>query len=69
MQHCDQHCGFCAREWFAWLKAREAQMSVPRKSRKFWDRATNRVVKVPLNETVSHSTAAETSVRPERNAK
>jgi hypothetical protein len=23
---CDQTCGWCARDWFKWLKAREANM-------------------------------------------
>ena len=30
-QHCDQTCPFCAREFWRWLKAREAQMRVPKK--------------------------------------
>lgn len=27
MQTCDQHCNWCARNWWAWLKSREAAMS------------------------------------------
>ena len=29
MQHCDQTCTHCARNWFRWLKAREHQMAMP----------------------------------------
>jgi len=31
MQHCDQTCSHCAREFWRWLKAREGQMSKPQK--------------------------------------
>jgi hypothetical protein len=31
MQHCDQTCTHCARDWFRWLKSREHQMSMPHK--------------------------------------
>lgn len=34
MQACDQRCGWCAKNFWCWLKAREAQMSVPRKGEK-----------------------------------
>lgn len=30
MQHCDARCGWCARNWWRWLKSREAQMSLLR---------------------------------------
>lgn len=28
-RHCDVTCSFCAREWWAWLRSREAQMRRP----------------------------------------
>ena len=31
MQACNQTCSFCAREFWKFVKARQAQMSVPRK--------------------------------------
>jgi hypothetical protein len=34
MQHCDQTCSHCARDWFRWLKAREGQMRKPLKGAK-----------------------------------
>jgi hypothetical protein len=30
-QHCDQTCAHCAREFWRWLRAREAQMRTPRR--------------------------------------
>ncbi len=33
MQHCDSKCSFCATEFWNWVKSREAQMRVPRKSK------------------------------------
>jgi len=32
-QHCDQTCSWCARQFWRWLKAREAQMWAPRTKR------------------------------------
>ena len=34
MQHCNQTCSHCARDWFRWLKSREHQMSMPHKGAK-----------------------------------
>lgn len=65
MQHCDQTCTHCAREFFAWLKAREGQMDRPRKNRKFSLRVGH-VVTVPVHETVSYNEAMLTAVRPAR---
>lgn len=65
MQNCDQTCYWCATNWWEWLKAREGQMSTPRKNRKF--SVTNpdgsfTVKKVPVTETVTFKEAAATSV-------
>lgn len=50
---CDQTCSVCARDWWQWLKAREAQMNtVPKKQ------AERGCV-------TSFAAAAATSVRPE----
>lgn len=48
MQHCDQTCSHCAREWWAWLKSREGQMRRPLKGNKTsWSDAALTSVKAP----------------------
>lgn len=58
MQFCDAKCGWCARNWFQWLKAREAQMSQPTKDKVMPNGFLRRGCSVPF------TSAALTSVRP-----
>lgn len=62
MQSCDQTCTWCARNWFRWLKAREGQMSVPRKAK------LHPVTKAVLRpaDSVTFTEAARTSNRAPR---
>ena len=68
MPHCDSTCYHCATTWWEWLKAREAQMATPRKTRKIIDAETGKMVRVPLVEKISWSEAAASSVRAPRPA-
>lgn len=60
MQFCDATCGWCARNWFNWLKSREAQMSVPTKDKVMPNGHVRKGCSVPFSE------AARTSVRPDK---
>jgi len=50
MQHCDQTCSYCAREFWKWVKGREAQMSTPRKGESFtFNQAAQTSIRAPKN--------------------
>lgn len=67
MQHCDSKCGQCSRNWWKWFKARQAQMSVPRKAKLYPEAKNGRVYWVLRSaESISFNECAETSVKAPR---